>query len=203
MSDLSSWLEVTEGFSMCQINLLGRILLDVSLWWKETFTTIYVSSDWPNQAQGEANLAKTSAEMLASSSTHSASDAYTCWHWVFRGFGLITCTLIVAFTGCQGCYFLICSQCTSTHAALVLSLPVANAARNGTIITSRGSHVQPRPLLWPLGTVLCLSHRAKGGICKAEIISPDIVTHWSSVGQATGGFDFLWCCGYKGTIKLM
>ncbi|KAJ8351470.1 hypothetical protein SKAU_G00229460 [Synaphobranchus kaupii] len=74
------------------------------------------------QPQVKGNLAKKTAEILASSPTRSAQDAYTWWDWVFRGCVLAS-ALILALTLGQCCYFrhLIRSPCTSTHAALVLS----------------------------------------------------------------------------------
>ncbi|KAJ8339617.1 hypothetical protein SKAU_G00364030 [Synaphobranchus kaupii] len=81
---------------MGQIDILGRIPLevDVSPWWEDTFyeqgtraltdlmdlvqKVIRETSYHIDQAQVEVNLAKRTAEILASSSTRSAQDAYTC-----------------------------------------------------------------------------------------------------------------------------
>ncbi|KAJ8349706.1 hypothetical protein SKAU_G00248360 [Synaphobranchus kaupii] len=96
-------LEVTEDFAMGQINILGRIPLEVdgSPWWEDTF-----------YEQGTRAL--TDLMDLVQ------KDAYTWWDWVFRGC-VIASTLI--FTLIQRCHFrhLIRSLHTSTHAALVLS----------------------------------------------------------------------------------
>ncbi|XP_061084705.1 uncharacterized protein LOC133118609 [Conger conger] len=133
-------LEVTEDLSMGQINILGRIPLevDVSPWWEDTFyeqgtraltelmglvqRVVRETNYHLNQAQVEVNLARKTAEILASSSTRSAQDAYTWWDWVFRG-SVMASTLIFVFTLFQCCYFrcLIRSLRSSTHAALVLS----------------------------------------------------------------------------------
>ncbi|XP_064194000.1 uncharacterized protein LOC135256058, partial [Anguilla rostrata] len=137
-------LEVTEDLAMGQINILGRVPLevDVSPWWEDTFyeqgtraltdlmslveQIIRDTNYHINQAQVEVNLAKRTAEILASSSTRSAQDAYTWWDWVFRGCVIFTITLV------QCCYFrhLIHSLRTSTHASLVLS-PLQLPARPG------------------------------------------------------------------------
>ncbi|XP_051538180.1 uncharacterized protein LOC127431697 [Myxocyprinus asiaticus] len=133
-------LEVTEDFSMGQINILGRIPLDtkVSPWWDDTFyehSTQAVADTMDlaqrmilqteyhlNQAQIEKNLAKRTAQILSSSSTRSALYAYTWWDWVFRGCA-IGSAFIFTFTLLQCCYFryLIGSLRTSTNAALALS----------------------------------------------------------------------------------
>lgn len=88
-------LEVTEDFSMGQINILGRIPmdLDISPWWEDIFyeestqiitdtmalvEEIILKTDYHlNQAQVQTNLAKKTAEILSSSSTRSAQYAYT------------------------------------------------------------------------------------------------------------------------------
>ncbi|XP_064200150.1 uncharacterized protein LOC135259564 isoform X2 [Anguilla rostrata] len=142
-------LEVTEDLAMGQINILGRVPLevDVSPWWEDTFyeqgtraltdlmnlveQIIRDTNYHINQAQVEVNLAKRTAEILASSSTRSAQDAYTWWDWVFRGC-VIASAVIFTITLVQCCYFrhLIHSLRTSTHAALVLS-PLQLPARPG------------------------------------------------------------------------
>ncbi|KAL1248875.1 hypothetical protein QQF64_022193 [Cirrhinus molitorella] len=133
-------LEVMEDFSMGQINILGRVPLDtnVSPWWEDTFyeqgtqalvdtmelvqNAITQTEYHLIQAQVEANLAKKTANILSSSSTRSAQDAYTWWDWVFRGC-VIGSALIFVFTLLQCCYFryLLHSLRASAHAAITLS----------------------------------------------------------------------------------
>ncbi|XP_056318545.1 uncharacterized protein LOC130232591 [Danio aesculapii] len=133
-------LEVTEDFSMGQINILGRVPMDidVSPWWEDTFyeqgtqtlvdtmdlvqNMILQSEYHLNQAQVEANLAKKTASILSSSSTRSAQYVYTWWDWVIRGCA-ISSTLIFVFTLLQCCYFqhLIHSLRSSVYAAITLS----------------------------------------------------------------------------------
>ncbi|XP_050952784.1 uncharacterized protein LOC127154943 [Labeo rohita] len=133
-------LEVMEDFSMGQINILGRVLLNtnVSPWWEDTFyeqgtqalvdtmdlvqNAISQTQYHLIQAQVEANLAKRAANILSSSSTRSAQYAYTWWDWVFRGC-VISSTLIFVFTLLQCCYFryLLRSLRTAAYAAITLS----------------------------------------------------------------------------------
>ncbi|RXN11233.1 sterile alpha motif domain-containing 3-like protein [Labeo rohita] len=133
-------LEVMEDFSMGQINILGRVLLNtnVSPWWEDTFyeqgtqalvdtmdlvqNAISQTQYHLIQAQVEANLAKRAANILSSSSTRSAQYAYTWWDWVFRAC-VISSTLIFVFTLLQCCYFryLLRSLRTAAYAAITLS----------------------------------------------------------------------------------
>ncbi len=94
-------LEVMEDFSMGQINILGRVPLDISVspWWDDTFyeqgtqalvdtmnlvqNVISQTEYHLIQAQVEVNLAKRTANILSSSSTPSAQYDYTWWDWVF------------------------------------------------------------------------------------------------------------------------
>uniref|UniRef100_A0A671SKH0 Uncharacterized protein n=1 Tax=Sinocyclocheilus anshuiensis TaxID=1608454 RepID=A0A671SKH0_9TELE len=131
-------LEVMEDFSMGQINILGRVPLDTSVspWWEDTFyeqgtqalvdTMDLVQSAISQieyhliQAQ-EANLARRTANILSSSSTHSAQYAYTWWDWVFRGC-VIGSALIFVFTLLQCCYFkYLHSLHASAYTAITLS----------------------------------------------------------------------------------
>nr|XP_009302978.2 uncharacterized protein LOC100534830 [Danio rerio] len=133
-------LEITEDFSMGQINILGRMPLDaeVSPWWDDTFyergtrtlvdtmnlveRTISETEYHLFQAQVETNLARKTATILSSSSTRSALNAYTWWDWILRSCA-IGSALIFMFTLFQCCYFrcLIRSLRTSTNIALTLS----------------------------------------------------------------------------------
>lgn len=133
-------LEITEDFSMGQINILGRVPMDIdtSPWWEDTFyeestrvltdtmslvEQVIVQTDYHlNQAQVQANLAKKTAEILTSSTTRSALYAYTWWDWVFRGC-VIGSALILVITIVQCCYFRhhIRMLRKDTHAALLLS----------------------------------------------------------------------------------
>ncbi|KAI5092854.1 k23 [Silurus meridionalis] len=133
-------LEVTEDFSMGQVNILGRLPLDTetSPWWDDTFyeqgtqavvdamdltQRLILQTEYHlNQAQVETNLARKTAQLLSSSSTRSAQYTYTWWDWMFRGCA-IGSALIFTFTMLQCCYFrhLIRSTQESTHAALALS----------------------------------------------------------------------------------
>ncbi|XP_065127292.2 uncharacterized protein [Paramisgurnus dabryanus] len=133
-------LEVTEDFSMGQVNILGRVPLDTetSPWWDDTFyeqstqavvdtmeltQRLILQTEYHlNQAQVEINLARKTAQLLSSSSTRSAQYTYTWWDWVFRGCA-IGSALIFTFTIFQCCYFrhLVQSTQESTHAALALS----------------------------------------------------------------------------------
>ncbi|XP_062372105.1 uncharacterized protein LOC134092052 [Sardina pilchardus] len=139
-SNHSFCLEVTEDFSMGQINILGRVPLDLDLspWWDDTFyeqgtqaltdtmslveRTVRDTNYHITQAQVQANLAKKTAEILSSSSTRSAQYAYTWWDWVFRACVLAS---ILTFTATlvQCCYMrcAIRSLRRATHTALVLS----------------------------------------------------------------------------------
>ncbi|XP_068075868.1 uncharacterized protein [Danio rerio] len=133
-------LEITEDFSMGQINILGRMPIDaeVSPWWDDTFyergtrtlvdtmnlveRTISETEYHLFQAQVETNLARKTATILSSSSTRSALNAYTWWDWILRSCA-IGSALIFMFTLFQCCYFrcLIRSLRTSTNIALTLS----------------------------------------------------------------------------------
>ncbi|XP_016143618.1 uncharacterized protein [Sinocyclocheilus grahami] len=133
-------LEVKEDFSMGQINILGKVPLDVDVspWWEDTFYErstqalvntmnlvqgIILRTEYHlNQAQVEANLAEKTAKILSSSSTHSAWYAYTWWDWMFRGCAIAS-VLIFIFTLIQCCYFrcLLRAMRTSTNVAIALS----------------------------------------------------------------------------------
>ncbi|XP_056102113.1 uncharacterized protein LOC130081180 [Rhinichthys klamathensis goyatoka] len=133
-------LEVTEDFSMGQIDILGRMPKDaeVSPWWDDTFyehgtqalvdtmdlvQNIVLQTEYHlSQAQVETNLARKTAQILSSSSTRSAQTAYTWWDWVLRGCA-VGSALIFSFTLFQCCYFrhLIRSVKASTNTILTLS----------------------------------------------------------------------------------
>ncbi|XP_075869125.1 uncharacterized protein LOC142879634 [Nelusetta ayraudi] len=133
-------LEVTEDFSMGQLNILGRVPLDldISPWWEDTFyeestqalsdTMDLVEEIVQNtgyhltQAQVQVNLAKKTAEILSSSSTRSAQYAYTWWDWVFKGCVIVSAIIFLA-TLIQCCYIrcALRSLRRATHSALVLS----------------------------------------------------------------------------------
>uniref|UniRef100_A0A671PUW5 Uncharacterized protein n=2 Tax=Sinocyclocheilus anshuiensis TaxID=1608454 RepID=A0A671PUW5_9TELE len=133
-------LEVKEDFSMGQINILGKVPLDVDVspWWEDTFYErstqalvntmdlvqgIILQTEYHlNQAQVEANLAEKTAEILSSSSTRSAWYTYTWWDWMFRGCAIAS-VLIFLFTLIQCCYFrcLLRAMRTSTNVAITLS----------------------------------------------------------------------------------
>nr|XP_055052864.1 uncharacterized protein LOC129438243 [Misgurnus anguillicaudatus] len=133
-------LEVTEDFTMGQINILGRIPLDVDVspWWEDTFyehstqsltdtmnlvqQTIQQTEYHLNQAQVETNLAKGTAKILSSSSIRSAQYVYTWWDWMFRGC-VIGSGLVFVLSLIQCCYFrsTIHSLRTSANTALTLS----------------------------------------------------------------------------------
>ncbi len=139
-ADHSFCLEVTEDFSMGQIDILGRMSKDaeVSPWWDDTFyehgtqalidtmdlrqNVILLTEYHLSQAQVETNLARKTAQILSSSSTRSAQTAYTWWDWVLRGCA-VGSTLIFSFTLFQCCYFrhLIRSVKASTNTILTLS----------------------------------------------------------------------------------
>ncbi len=139
-ADHSFCLEVTEDFSMGQIDILGRMPKDaeVSPWWDDTFyehgtqalidtmdlvQNVILQTEYHlSQAQGETNLARKTAQILSSSSTRSAQTAYTWWDWVPRGCA-VGSALIFSFTLFQCCYFrhLITSVKASTNTILTLS----------------------------------------------------------------------------------
>ncbi|KAJ8387972.1 hypothetical protein AAFF_G00147630 [Aldrovandia affinis] len=115
-------LEVSEDFTMGQLNILGRVPLDtdISPWWEDTFYTestqtlidtmelvqrlIQGTNYHLNQAQVEVDLAKQTTGILTSASTRSAQYAYTWWDWVYRGC-VIACLLVFTITLVQCCYF--------------------------------------------------------------------------------------------------
>ncbi|XP_028830963.1 uncharacterized protein LOC114790844 isoform X2 [Denticeps clupeoides] len=133
-------LEISEDFSMGQLNILGRTALevDVSPWWDDTFyeqgihalaetmnlvqQTIQETEYHLNQAQVEVNMAKKTTRILSSSSTRSAKDAYTWWDWVFRGC-VISSALIFTFSLVQCCYFhsVLRTLHSTTRAAFILN----------------------------------------------------------------------------------
>ncbi len=139
-ADHSFCLEVTEDFSMGQIDILGRMPKDaeVSPWWDDTFyehgtqalidtmdlvQNVILQTEYHlSQAQVETNLARKTAQILSSSSTRSAQTAYTWWDWVLRGCA-VGSVLIFSFTLFQCCYFrhLIRSVKASTNTILTLS----------------------------------------------------------------------------------
>ncbi len=139
-ADHSFCLEVTEDFSMGQIDILGRMPKDaeVSPWWDDTFyehgtqalidtmdlvQNVILQTEYHlSQAQVETNLARKTAQILSSSSTRSAQTAYTWWDWVLRGCA-VGSALIFSFTLFQCCYFrhLIRSVKASTNTILTLS----------------------------------------------------------------------------------
>ncbi|XP_062386076.1 uncharacterized protein LOC134073110 [Sardina pilchardus] len=132
-------LEVAEDFSMGQISILGKVPLDldVSPWWEDTFyeegtkalsdtmnlvEQVIQQTDYHlNQAQVQANLAKKTAEILASSTTRSAQYANTWWDWVFKGC-VVASAVIFTITLLQCCYFrhLIRTLRRDTQTALLL-----------------------------------------------------------------------------------
>ncbi|XP_036399240.1 uncharacterized protein LOC118787712 [Megalops cyprinoides] len=132
-------LEVTEDFTMGQINILGRVPMDTetSPWWEDTFyeESTHILTDAMElvqrmvqetgyhlyQAQVEVNLAKQTAKILTSASTLSAQYAYTWWDWVYRGCVIVS-ILILCITIIQCCYFrrLIHSLRTATRTTLAL-----------------------------------------------------------------------------------
>ncbi len=101
-ADHSFCLEVTEDFSMGQIDILGRMSKDaeVSPWWDDPFyehgtqalidtmdlrQNVILQTEYHlSQAQVETNLARKTAQILSSSSTRSAQTAYTWWDWYFE-----------------------------------------------------------------------------------------------------------------------
>ncbi len=139
-ADHSFCLEVTEDFSMGQIDILGRMPKDaeVSPWWDDTFyehgtqalidtmdlvQNVILQTEYHlSQAQVETNLVRKTAQILSSSSTRSAQTAYTWWDWVLRGCA-VGSALIFSFTLFQCCYFrhLIRSVKASTNTILTLS----------------------------------------------------------------------------------
>ncbi|ROL42085.1 hypothetical protein DPX16_19532 [Anabarilius grahami] len=170
-------LEVKEDFSMGQINILGKVPLDVDVspWWDDTFYEqstqalvnmmdlvqgILLQTEYHlNKAQVEANLAKRTTEILSSSSTRSAWYAYTWWDWMFRGCAIAS-VLIFSFTLIQCCYFrcLLRAMRTSTNMAIALSplrvpalqkLKLSNLKR-GSARKSTGQHLARPPLFPPM-----------------------------------------------------
>ncbi|KAJ8371714.1 hypothetical protein AAFF_G00302910 [Aldrovandia affinis] len=115
-------LEVSEDFTMGQLNILGRVPLDtdISPWWEDTFYTestqtltdtmelvqqlIQETNYHLNQAQVEVDLAKQTTGILTSTSIRSAQYAYTWWDWVYRGC-VIARLLVFTITLVQCCYF--------------------------------------------------------------------------------------------------
>ncbi|XP_051556758.1 uncharacterized protein LOC127442625 [Myxocyprinus asiaticus] len=132
--------EVTEDFSMGQINILGIIPLEAeaSPWWDDNFyeqstqavvdtmelaqRIIQQTEYHLAQAQVEANLARKTAKILSNSSTRSAQYAYTWWDWIIRGCK-VGCAVIFTSTLALCCYFrcLIRSMRRSTEVAVALS----------------------------------------------------------------------------------
>ncbi|XP_036404298.1 uncharacterized protein LOC118791132 [Megalops cyprinoides] len=116
-------LEVTEDFTMGQLNILGRVPMDADISPWSSSDTFYEASTRAvadimelvqqmvqeisyhrNQAQVEVNLAKQTSRILTSASTRSAQYVYTWWDWIFRG-RVIASLLVLPITVVQCCYF--------------------------------------------------------------------------------------------------
>uniref|UniRef100_A0A3B1JBR7 Uncharacterized protein n=1 Tax=Astyanax mexicanus TaxID=7994 RepID=A0A3B1JBR7_ASTMX len=101
--------------------LLPRDHLDVSPWWNDTFyeentCALTETMDLVEQTILNTNLAKKTAEILPSSSTHSAQYTYTGWDWVFRG--CVFASMVTFTVTLIQCCYVRCalrSLCKATH----------------------------------------------------------------------------------------
>uniref|UniRef100_A0A8C7JS09 Uncharacterized protein n=1 Tax=Oncorhynchus kisutch TaxID=8019 RepID=A0A8C7JS09_ONCKI len=113
-------LEVTEDFTIGELNILGRVPMntDISPWWEDTYEMstrslmesmamvqelLQDSSYHLPHSQVIVNLAKKTATILTSASLASAIYAYTWWDWVYRPCVLAS-QLVVTITLVQCCY---------------------------------------------------------------------------------------------------
>uniref|UniRef100_A0A3B1IKN7 Uncharacterized protein n=1 Tax=Astyanax mexicanus TaxID=7994 RepID=A0A3B1IKN7_ASTMX len=105
----------------CKSQLLPRDHLDVSPWWNDTFyeentCALTETMDLVEQTILNTNLAKKTAEILPSSSTHSAQYTYTGWDWVFRG--CVFASMVTFTVTLIQCCYVRCalrSLCKATH----------------------------------------------------------------------------------------
>uniref|UniRef100_A0A3B1JS90 Uncharacterized protein n=1 Tax=Astyanax mexicanus TaxID=7994 RepID=A0A3B1JS90_ASTMX len=108
--------------------LLPRDHLDVSPWWNDTFYEENTCALTETMDLVQTNLAKKTAEILPSSSTHSAQYTYTGWDWVFRG--CVFASMVTFTVTLIQCCYVRCalrSLCKATHfvPSLVPRLSVA------------------------------------------------------------------------------
>ncbi|CDQ95550.1 unnamed protein product [Oncorhynchus mykiss] len=147
-------LEVTEDFTIGELNILGRVTMNtIAPWWEDTYEMstrslmesmamvqelLQDSSYHLAHSQVIVNLAKKTSTILTSASLASAIYAYTWWDWVYRPCVLAS-QLVVTITLVQCCYcrhwITSLRKTTSTSfamAPLVLSQP--RGSKQGIIV---------------------------------------------------------------------